>query len=42
MLQIPVDVDENGWIHLSNESGLGLVLDEDKLASTKSKQATYQ
>lgn len=42
MLQSPVDFDADGWIHLSDAPGLGIELNEEKLALTQSKQATYQ
>jgi L-alanine-DL-glutamate epimerase-like enolase superfamily enzyme len=36
-----IDVDEAGWITLSDAPGLGLELDEERLAATISKQATF-
>jgi L-alanine-DL-glutamate epimerase-like enolase superfamily enzyme len=36
-----IDVDETGWITLNDAPGLGLELDEERLAATISKQATF-
>lgn len=36
-----IDVDEAGWITLSDDPGLGIELDEERLAATISKQATF-
>ena len=42
MLTEPIDADEQGYIHLSDEPGLGIQLNEEILMATKSKIATYQ
>jgi len=36
-----IEADGEGWIHLSDEPGLGITLDEDVLAKTASAQATF-
>lgn len=36
-----IDIDEGGWITLNDAPGLGLELDEERLAATISKQATF-
>jgi len=36
-----IDVDEAGWISLGDAPGLGLELDEERLAATASKQASF-
>lgn len=36
-----IDVDEAGWITLSDAPGLGIELDEERLAATISHQATF-
>lgn len=36
-----LEADGEGWIHLSDEPGLGITLDEDVLAKTASAQATF-
>ena len=36
-----VEIDEEGWITLSDAPGLGLVLDEATLAATRSDRATF-
>jgi L-alanine-DL-glutamate epimerase-like enolase superfamily enzyme len=41
MLTQPIDVDDEGWLTLSDEPGLGLTLDEDVLAATQSSRSTY-
>ena len=41
MLTQPIDVDDEGWLTLSDEPGLGLMLDEDVLAATQSSRSTY-
>ena len=33
--------DDQGWIHLSDEPGLGITLNEDVLAKTMASQATF-
>jgi L-alanine-DL-glutamate epimerase-like enolase superfamily enzyme len=41
MLTQPIDVDDAGWLTLSDEPGLGLTIDEDVLAATQSSRSTY-
>jgi L-alanine-DL-glutamate epimerase-like enolase superfamily enzyme len=41
LLTEPVEVDEGGWITLSDRPGLGLTLDEDILARTASDATTF-
>ena len=41
LLAEPVEVDEGGWITLSDRPGLGLTLDEEVLARTVSDAATF-
>ena len=36
-----IEADGDGWIHLSDEPGLGITLNEDVLKQTASKQATF-
>ncbi|MCL6526194.1 MAG: mandelate racemase/muconate lactonizing enzyme family protein [Thermaceae bacterium] len=40
-LRQAIDIDEAGYITLSEAPGLGLELDEDRLAATASRQATF-
>lgn len=41
ILSQPIATDDQGWITLSEEPGLGITLDEEKLAATRSQQATF-
>jgi L-alanine-DL-glutamate epimerase-like enolase superfamily enzyme len=41
MLRAPVDVDEEGWIALSSEPGLGIELSEDTLEQTRVRETSY-
>ncbi|RTR02956.1 mandelate racemase/muconate lactonizing enzyme family protein [Halomonas nitroreducens] len=41
-LAAPLLADSDGWLTLSEAPGLGLTLDEDRLAATRATQATYQ
>jgi L-alanine-DL-glutamate epimerase-like enolase superfamily enzyme len=36
-----IEADGDGWIHLSDEPGLGITLNEDVLKQTASRQATF-
>ena len=36
-----IEADGDGWVHLSDEPGLGITLNEDVLKQTASKQATF-
>ncbi|MCX6513975.1 MAG: mandelate racemase/muconate lactonizing enzyme family protein [Actinobacteria bacterium] len=36
-----IEADGDGWVHLSDEPGLGITLNEDMLKQTASKQATF-
>jgi L-alanine-DL-glutamate epimerase-like enolase superfamily enzyme len=36
-----IECDDQGWIHLSDEPGLGITLNEDLLAKTMASQATF-
>lgn len=38
----PLLADKEGWLTLSEAPGLGLALDEERLAATRADQATYQ
>jgi len=41
ILNETIEADGDGWIHLSDEPGLGITLNEDVLKQTASKQATF-
>jgi L-alanine-DL-glutamate epimerase-like enolase superfamily enzyme len=41
ILNETIEADGDGWIHLSDEPGLGIALNEDVLKQTASKQATF-
>lgn len=41
-LTSPLLADKEGWLTLSEAPGLGLALDEERLAATRADQATYQ
>ncbi len=41
MLTNTIEADSEGWIHLSNEPGLGITLNEEVLRKTASEQATF-
>ena len=36
-----IETDAEGWIHLSDEPGLGITLNEDVLKQTLASQATF-
>jgi L-alanine-DL-glutamate epimerase-like enolase superfamily enzyme len=40
-LTATIEIDGDGWIELSDEPGLGLHLDEDRLAATRADHATF-
>ena len=40
-LTATIEIDGGGWIELSNEPGLGLHLDEERLAATRADRATF-
>jgi len=41
ILNETIEADGDGWIHLSDEPGLGITLNEDVLKQTASRQATF-
>jgi L-alanine-DL-glutamate epimerase-like enolase superfamily enzyme len=41
MLTNTIEADVDGWIHLSDEPGLGITLNEEVLKQTASAQATF-
>ncbi len=41
MLRAPVDIDEEGWISLSSDPGLGIELCEDTLKKTLIRETIY-
>jgi L-alanine-DL-glutamate epimerase-like enolase superfamily enzyme len=41
MLTNTIEADGDGWIHLSDEPGLGITLNEEVLQQTASAQATF-